>query len=415
MQIHKKLEATTGHRTLFIRPNKGAASYVAREVTASIEQGQRVFKIRVPEGQANFYPNHCVPIAGVIDHFKESESCDFLPSKSLDRKYYAGRLGLLNPYTTENIHANTSFLDKIWQFNEEDQYQVVEGIIGSLRGAEHFEAGVLNAVELCLNEIMDNVLTHASSSKEKPVKGFVMAQVHHRSRAIAIAVFDNGIGIPASLGEISPAETTPKELIRLALSRGITDGKGAGNGLWMLDRTIQQNQGIFEIASGGFLYSLKHKEKDSQPTPVTTFSKVYSYTGGTTLVDFQLDGSQPLDLEKIMGPSGFTDFWKEAHENEDRENELRLYVKEEAQGLGSRHDAKSFRILVENALESVAGKVVLDFKEIEIISLSFADEAIRKLAVDLGTDEFNNRIELTNLNAVCEQVIGSVFEGALQT
>ena len=58
-----------------------------------------------------------------------------------------------------------------------------------------------------------------------------MAQVHKESGRIAIAVYDNGAGIPSSLRSAGYEFDGLEAAILLALQRGVTDNRGAGNGL----------------------------------------------------------------------------------------------------------------------------------------------------------------------------------------
>lgn len=130
--------------------------------------------------------------------------------------------------------------------------------------------------------------------------------------------------------------------------------------------------------------------------------------GGTTLVDFQLKATDSISLEDIVGESGIVDLWAEAHEDAADERDMRLFVKKESAGLGSRFDAERFLMLVENCLVEADGKVIIDFEGVESISLSFADELIRKLVSKYGLIGFMQRFRMENLSRECAVAINAV-------
>ena len=136
---------------------------------------------------------------------------------------------------------------------------MVSGIIDSLRKTTVLAPGLLHGIEYGLNEISDNVLVHSTKMQSEHVEGYVMAQVHRQSNKVAIAVYDDGIGIPDSLRSGGVAFADTKEAIQLALSKGVTDGNGAGNGLWLLDSIVDAASGSLDIQSDGIGYRKVHK------------------------------------------------------------------------------------------------------------------------------------------------------------
>lgn len=111
-----------------------------------------------------------------------------------------------------------------------------------------------------------------------------------------------------------------------------------------------------------------------------------------------LDTTSPVDL------------WTENHEVDDDGKTIKLNVKTEAHGLGSRFDAKLFRTVVENILTDQDITAVLDFNDVEIVSLSFADELINKLKKRIGVDQFNRRVRLVNLSCGCRSIFSGIIE-----
>ena len=87
---------------------------------------------------------------------------------------------------------------------------------------------------------------------------------------------------------------------------------------------------------------------------------------------------------------------------------VRLNVAKEADGLGSRIDGSSFRNLVLNVMSS-AQTVILDFSNVSIVSLSFADEAVGKLIDTIGFSSFLERIKIEQANETCLAIIQTII------
>lgn len=311
---------------------------------------------------------------------------------------------MLEPFTDLPDSTTGPFLNKIWKFDESNHYELVSGIVSSIRRSIELGCGVLSSIELCLNEVTDNILLHASRQDDCLEPGYVMAQVHKESGRIAIAVYDNGAGIPSPLRSAGYEFDGSEAAILLALQRGVTDNRGAGNGLWVLNETVRAGRGSLEITADGVQYSLGIC--GGGEATFSLRSKIPG--GGTTLVDFQLKATDSISLEDIVGESGIVDLWAEAHEDAADERDMRLFVKKESAGLGSRFDAERFLMLVENCLVEADGKVIIDFEGVESISLSFADELIRKLVSKYGLIGFMQRFRMENLSRECAVAINAV-------
>ena len=142
-------------------------------------------------------------------------------------------------------------------------------------------------------------------------------------------------------------------------------------------------------------------------------SVIRTFTAGTTLVDFQLNTNQETSISMIIPGYQFTDLWAESREYE-VEGDLRLTVKDEASGLGSRLDSGRFANIVYSAVTSASGKVVLDFEGIQTISFSFADELIVRLLGTLGMTTFMKKIEFANLSNPCQAIIDNAMQSRLE-
>ena len=391
-----------------IKPVKGAFYYLYCNILRGCEKGFSVFEIELEDPKSSFYPNTLLPIAGILSSFSQKYHFKFKKDE-LDSGFnaysYAERAGIFNPYTDPEKVRSDAFLDKVWLFDADTHYDIVTGVVNSLRQRIALAPGLLNALELCLNEISDNVLVHSSRDETIAPSGFIMAQVHYKTNKIAISVFDNGIGIQESLSRGGRMTDTVEEAINMAFERGVTDGKGAGNGLWLLREVVKQGFGSISVVTSGTCLDVIHGE-GVEDTP---HLRKFNSTRGMTLVDFQLFPSSAIDLHEIMGVASPVDLWTENHEADD-DKTIKLDVKTEAHGLGSRFDAKLFRTVVENVLADQDITVLLDFNDVEIVSMSFADELINKLKERIGVDQFNRRVRIANLSSGCQSVFNGIIE-----
>ena len=303
----------------------------------------------------------------------------------------------------------TSFLDTVWCFTEDDQFEIVSGIVHSIRSKIVAESGVIESIELCLNEITDNVLVHSlpKEKDEKPM-GFVMAQCHATDPSIAIAVYDNGQGIYHSFQGSSYSPSSPDDAIKLALTRNVTSGAGQGRGMWMLSSIVEFGRGLIEVNSGGSRYFHEHR-MTGHKAPVV--SRVSSKIRGTTLVDFRLKASQAIDIAKALGGHEPVNLWLESHE--DNEEQIRFLVAEESHGTGTRYAGKRFRNILVNSLNQTSQKIIIDFEGIETLSSSYADEVIGKLLETVGFTSFVARFVLINLSPLNCMIIDEAMRARL--
>ncbi len=375
---------------------KGARQHVIKSVEDGISSGLSTFKIRTQKANPPAYPSMCVPLAGVLDQFVRERGCTFLPTESVKSSTYLFQTFFLNPKTYNNELNRCDFLDKVWRFSSEDEFEIVSGIVRSIRGRMKLAPGVIESIELCLHEIMDNVLNHSlpeSAGNETPI-GYVMAQCHQENKTIAIAVHDNGQGILNSFNNSSYHPETAKQAIELALTKNVTNGRGAGRGMWMLSSIVSSSRGMIEISSESARYRLVHNDEGAEAKPV--FSKIGSEIKGTTTVDFRLRADRPIDIGNALDGHIPVDLWLEDHEIDD--HSIRFSVREESRGTGTRHAAKQFRNVVFNAIAQKGHRAILDFEGTGIISSSYADELLGKLIDDFGLVRFMERFQLCNVS-----------------
>lgn len=383
---------------------KGAPQYLAKRIQAALRDDVDSFRLGLKAESRGCFPNICVPVSGIIDYYRKAHNCEFTALESWESSEYLSRSGTLFPLKYDPASMPPSFLDRVWKFDQDTHFEIVSGILDSLRRAERFGEGVLHGVELALNEVTDNTLLHAGSEDDSLSFGFVMAQYHYREHKIAVAVFDAGQGIPASLRAGGVVFHTAHEALQKSLMQGVTDGNGAGNGLWMMDQIVLASKGSFDLTSDGVRYSVRHMDTGN---PKATSSKVNKIKEGTTLVDFQLKSDTDISLEDVLGTSP-TYLWYEDHIDESTDY-LIVDVKRESRGVGSRYEAGAFANTVLNLISGADCRCVLDFSGIPIVSASFADQLVGDLIKAVGFVGFVSRIRFKHLSKSSVAVIDECF------
>lgn len=330
-----------------------------------------------------------------------------MDSASWRSSSYLRHVGVLEPHIYDPNASPGSYLDRVWKFTPDSHHDVVREIMESIRRADPMAEGVLGALELAINEVSDNTLRHFSEAPEdENAVGYVMVQYHKVSQHVVVTVFDAGQGIPASLERGNYEYESGGESLILALSKGVTDGHGAGNGLWIMDRIVAATAGSLVLTSDGARYSKRHYALDDEPK--TTFSTVSKVKDGTTLVDFRLDTDIPIDLVEVLDGYSHVDLWAESHLEESL-NDARMIVKEDSRGCASRYEGKAFANKACNLLSSVSGRCILDFTDIDIVSASFIDELVSNLLAYCGFVGFITRVKFVNLSAASVAIMDACF------
>ena len=370
----------------------GQAKYLNDCILHELREGNNEITVNIENSFSG--SNICAPIAGIIDYHRGNGVKIHV---NCPRNSYANHVRVYNPIVIEEISSEISPFDKVFSFSsEEGVYKIVSMYSLALRQGDELEHGVIQSLEWCMNEAIDNVLQHSMSKK-----GFVMAQQHKQNKSFCFCVFDAGIGIYKSLHDSKHAPATPLAAIQLAIKERITrDEKiGQGNGLWGLSQIIKETSGKLMISSGGARYQYLNDMESTVASGDFNLGKEH----GTTMIDFQLDYSSPIDVAGAL--NGYTpiDYWAEQHEN--AKGEIEIDVAKESNGTGTRKSAEKLRNIVVNFLKEHYTSVNLNFKDVNILSSSFADELIGKLIALLGFSQFMQHIVISNLNEFNSAVV----------
>ena len=386
--------------------NQSVIKYLNGSILYGIDQGYKDFKLIIEDD--GIFSNACVPIAALLQYYKNKEDLTF--EVVLQPNGYIEHTHMENPLVVkEYMHSyqiNSPF-DIVWFFDSDVEINtLVNNYLLSLRQSDIIADGVIGSIEWCINEVMDNVLQHSGVGC-----GYIMGQIHPSTKRLIFCIFDYGIGIYNSLNSSSEHHPqTPIDAITMALQEKVTrdTNVGQGNGLWGLSQLITRSNGILRVSSGGATY--KNINGDEEIIKGGDF-----YLGrkiGTTTVDFQLDYSQNIDISSaLIGYDyNYTDLWLENLESDTDENIVNIKISEMAGGTGTRKSAEKIRNMVMNITNNDKKRVNLDFKGINTISSSFADELIGKIIKEKGFVFFMQVFKLTNLTPFLIAIINRSVE-----
>ena len=255
------------------------------------------------------------------------------------------------------------------------------------------DPGSPKAVEWSLGEIMDNVTNHAQSS----IGGFVQATAYKQSNSVEFVAADGGIGIPMTMKLNNHAQA-----LRKAIDEGRTSDKtkNAGNGLYGSFQAAVLSGGQFEMHSHRcFLYC-------SRQGDIVNRNETIPYNGTSVRRRIGLDDPELLGKTlRFKGQSSDPPFQYVEREFEEEEGELVFNMKEQAgRDFGSRQGGMRIRNMLENLLKD-GGAITLDFRDVAVITSSFADEVFGRLFNDMGPRAFMERIRMRNVDPTVDGLI----------
>lgn len=265
-------------------------------------------------------------------------------------------------------------------------------------------------IQWVLNEITDNVINHSCSEN-----GGIIQLTHHSQRKrIEITICDTGIGIPASLRSGDFPNISDPDALASVIKEGVTRSKsaGQGNGLY----------GTYEIASktGGRLTIMSGKGSFShRPVDGTRWRKESIPFSGT-LVDVQIGYSSSVDVRDILVIKGKPhlpiDTLDLSYEADDAGIVSFVVANETTLGFGSRVSGRHLRnkilFILDNDQEC---KVAVSFKDIDLISSSFADEFLGKLCCMIGVMKFMRRITISAPDNLTSHLIDKAISQRMET
>lgn len=341
------------------------------------------------------FPNVCAPLSGILEFYRDLRGFTFECRNIPD---FLDRTKTLNPAAMHPDNSpRFSPLNTVWKFSSPEEISsLIDSYLKFVERSAVCQPGVIQGLEWCLNEVMDNVLQHSNVSH-----GYAMAQIHNTRQHIAICIYDYGQGIYNSLRNSQHAPQNAVDAITIALREGVTRDKriGQGNGMWGLHNIVRANSGLLNITSGHGFFGMRPADE----TVTSTSVPFLSHDNNATTVDFQLDFDKGISVPGALGGYQPTNFRIE--KLEDDANNVSYKLIDKASGTGTRRSGAALRNEVVNISNQTDNVIVLDFNGVSIVSSSFADEFIGKLAVDFGFIAFTQRFRLVGMNEVVQAIV----------
>ena len=339
-------------------------------------------RLEYTEKVPSIYPNFIAPLYAIADHYNLS-------------------IEVKNPYfPTLSNEINEEVLNAVFRYSDHVFIaKYIDTLIENLIKRGRFAKGVLESIDFCLGEIMDNAIRHSGKDY-----AFIMSQFHPRSQKLAICVVDNGVGPYHTLKHhvASPANT--EEAILLALQKGMsTDlSDNLGFGLYGFHQLILGNGGQLRLSSDSV--SIYWKDGSAKKNNFD-----FNLSGGNMgfIIDFELNIQNEVDYKKILGNT--KPIYVMEREFETEFGDAYYPVKERVGGGNSRQLGKE----VANELYNLAinyNRVYVDFKGIHSLSSGFADEISGKLMDRLGFVTYLNKITFSQANELVLGMLNHAFE-----
>ena len=274
--------------------------------------------------------------------------------------------------------------------------KLIETLLGNVSGLTRKQ---FQAIEWTLNEITDNVLNHAESS----VGGFVqLSMLERTNRLIELVVADAGIGIPNSLRTTRP-HLDDLEAVEMAIREGVTRDKrvGQGNGLFGTFQICEKSKGQLRIDSGRGTLSFSGQSGFHMRNEAVPFEG--------TVIDVQvgLGEESVLGLALVFGTKEHqpADHIELKYETDDLKY-VEFVLCEQRTSFGSRIAARPIRTKLSNLIKMCPGeRIRVDFRDIRIVSSSFADEVFGRLFVELGPLTFMQRMEFVAIDDTVRMLV----------
>ena len=336
------------------------------------------------------FPNALLPICGIIEHYK-SVGLSFVDHVESD---YISQCGFFEPFdmSVAQIQADTNPFGKIFRFNSDQQVDAIAQAYTDTLSRKHVcEEGVINGIQWCISEIMDNVLIHSENNY-----GLIMAQIHPKSNHIAFCIYDAGIGIYKTLSSSKHKPSSELDALSLAIQEGVGDGKGQGNGMYGLYQIVRHNKGRLTITSGKSSLMMKGDGEIQKFDDIPCIDNNHC----STTVDFQLDLNRKINIQdafRTIGGDTTFDFRIDDMLSETDED-VHYSILKNAQGTATRQSGLALRNDIINTLHRTNRRIILDFDGIKNVSSSFIDEVIAKLIIEFGVVEFTQAFLISNVN-----------------
>jgi len=195
---------------------------------------------------------------------------------------------------------------------------------------------------------------------------------------------------------------TDQEALKKAVEEGGTRDpqRNAGYGLTGCVRIAAQNGGRFIVQSGGYRLTVDNRRR-SNANPVFAYSRQLANQQGT-IVELEIRTDRPVDLKRALRHEPLS-LMESQHWSD---TEFVIDVANEARDLGTREAGRLLRTTILNlARGEPEERFVLKFDGVMMVSSSFADECVAKVAYEVGRSEFFRHYELRGMNESVSAIV----------
>lgn len=371
------------------------------------------------------HPSGMAPLVAYIRHLTErGGQVDLvLPEDDFLASYFmkAGWIdGLEGSYLPLKIGGpKETYIPLVSYSSHEELNPIINEALRHFSRRFSFQKGVLDGLEWALNEVADNVLIHSGGAR-----GWLQLAQQPSKGLIEIVVVDCGRGILNSLREGHPEIKDDEAAVQLAVEKGVTRNPniGQGNGLAGTLRIAIAAEGYVNLYSGaGLLRYLQPSSDESQGNRRgdqnnkngRLFTQLAPYFQGTVLT-LTLPTTKEIDVANALWGRTTTSMFETEYVSESG-HDIVYRVANEASGFGNRPSAMPLRYAVENLLRQFPNqKLIVDFSDVNLVSASFADEFIARLAKSLGIVTFFQRVSIVGMNDLVRRTMDAVIEQRLK-
>ena len=390
----------------------GAWRYAANALVRDWQQGIREFTINTDLDPLHS-PEFDVPMAATLEGFR-SLGAEFDIGTTGGRTQDNPILSFLFPLDAAHDvpPPRGEYFSRVWRFDAESITGIADAISTNALERVAWAEGAWDYFVIILYELIDNVNEHSGTGA-----GFLEVQIHN-SGTVLITVADAGRGIRQSfLRARDYAPRTDADAIQLAIQEGVTSlpTRGRGNGLFFATKNAAAANGQFSLESGETRAVWRSGALDMDFRPVRRFSDHQTglpLPAPMTIAVLDFDARRSIDSIQVLGHEPIVPE-RERYEEGDA---LYLSVADRSRGTATRSAARQFRNMIETLHNQSDHKsVVIDFADIRIISMSYADELIGQLASDLGPAAFMRSIRLENASPTVQRLLDRAIDLRFKT
>lgn len=391
--------------------NLDGHDHILRDILASVGRGETSIVLDL-QSVERAYPDGVLPLISSLMRIRWANKIDVqvLPPASPYLRGVFDGVGWTHFLSTSHpdfraLPRYTSQFTPATPFSTATELEAVrESIMRVVLSQSRLDSWLPEAIEWSLWEVMENVLNHSGAGM-----GWVQVSTFPKTKHVNMVIVDSGIGIRGSLSE-RYEDLSDHQALRKAVEQGGTRDpvRNAGYGLTGCARIALSNRGELIVQSGG--YRLTVEPGSSRQGDVYRYSRQdASYAG--TIVELELRTNRPVDPSKAFPQRPMPLIELQPGSGA----EYVFDVGTEASNLGTREAGRELRNRVLNLGQGDEdGRIVLDFGGVHMLSSSFADELVARIAGDLGKRDFFRRYELREMNPAVKTIVHTVLWGRLK-